>query len=93
VPFDFCLYHLGWRQSRFRHCRPPKTKVVPVEDSIQGRTIVDNYRWLEDSKSPETQAWVGQELTYTRSMLDVLAGREKIEKRLETAPDHRQHRA
>ena len=62
---------------------PPKTKVVPVEDSIQGRTIVDNYRWLEDSKSPETQAWVGQELTYTRSMLDVLAGREKIEKRLE----------
>jgi len=62
---------------------PPQTKVVPVEDSIQGRTIVDNYRWLEDSKSPETQAWVGQELAYTRGMLDVLAGRDKIEKRLE----------
>jgi prolyl oligopeptidase len=62
---------------------PPKAKVIPVEDSVQGHTIVDNYRWLEDSSSPETQAWVGQELAYTRSILDVLPGRAQIEKRLE----------
>ncbi len=62
---------------------PPKAQVIPVEDSVQGHTIVDNYRWLEDSSSPETKAWVGQELAYTRSILDVLPGRAQIEKRLE----------
>ncbi len=62
---------------------PPKTKVVPVEDSVHGHNIVDKYRWLEDSKDPEVQAWVGQELAYTRSILDVLPGRPQIEKRLE----------
>ena len=62
---------------------PPKAKVIPVEDSVHGHAIVDKYRWLEDSKDPEVQAWVGQELAYTRSILDVLPGRSQIEKRLE----------
>ena len=61
----------------------PKTKVAPVQDTLHGHTIVDNYRWLEDSQSPETKAWVGEELSYTRSVLDALPGREKIQKRLE----------
>jgi prolyl oligopeptidase len=61
----------------------PKTKVAPVEDTLHGHTIVDNYRWLENSQSPETKAWVGTELAYTRSVLDALPGRDKIQKRLE----------
>jgi prolyl oligopeptidase len=61
---------------------PPKTNAFPVEESIQGHTIIDKYRWLEDSKSPETQAWVGEQLAYTRSILDVLPGRAAIETRL-----------
>ncbi len=32
---------------------PPKTKAMPVEESLHGHTIVDKYRWLEDSKDPE----------------------------------------
>jgi prolyl oligopeptidase len=62
---------------------PPKAKAIPVEDSLHGHKIVDNYRWLEDYKNPETQAWVVQELAYTRSVLDTLPGRPQIEKRLE----------
>jgi prolyl oligopeptidase len=62
---------------------PPKAKVAPVEDTLHGHTIVDNYRWLEDSQSPETKAWVGEELAYTRSVLDALPGRAQIQKRLE----------
>jgi prolyl oligopeptidase len=61
----------------------PKTKVSPVEETLHGHTIVDNYRWLEDSQSPETKAWVGEELAYTRGVLDTLPGRDKIQKRLE----------
>jgi len=60
----------------------PKAKVAPVEETLHGHKIVDNYRWLEDAGSAETKAWVDQELTYTRSILDTLPGRPSIEKRL-----------
>ena len=39
----------------------PKTTKKPVLDSIFGTTVLDNYRWLEDDKSPETEAWVKAE--------------------------------
>ena len=32
--------------------------------------IVDNYRWLEDGETPETQKWVAEEMAYTRGVLD-----------------------
>jgi len=60
----------------------PKTKVAPVEETMHGRKIVDNYRWLEDANNPETKAWVDQELAYTRGVLDALPGRASIEERL-----------
>ena len=61
---------------------PPKAKVAPVTDTVQGHTIVDPYRYLEDSANPDTKTFVEQELSYTRSMLDPLPGRDKINARL-----------
>ena len=61
---------------------PPKAAAKPVEEILHGTKIIDNYRWLEDSKSPETQKWVEEEMAYTRSVLDPLPGREQIHKRL-----------
>ena len=61
---------------------PPKTAVSPVEETLHGHSIVDKYRWLEDGTSPRTQAWVADELAYTRRVLDPLPGRAEIEKRL-----------
>ena len=55
----------------------------PVTDDLYGHKIVDNYRWLEDAGSPETQEFVRQELAYTRGILDPLPGREKILERLQ----------
>jgi len=43
---------------------------------------VDNYRWLEDGNSLETQKWVADEMAYTRALLDPLPGRDAIHKRL-----------
>ena len=60
----------------------PKAKVDAVEDTIQGQRIADPYRWLEDANSPDTQAYVAQELAYTRSLLDPLPGREQLQRRL-----------
>lgn len=61
---------------------PPPAEQKPVTDVLHGRKIVDPYRWLEDAKSPETQKWVSEELSYTRSMLDPLPGRHEIHNRL-----------
>jgi prolyl oligopeptidase len=61
---------------------PPVAEVKPVADMFHGTRVVDNYRWLEDGNSPQTQQWVAQEMAYTRGMLDHLAGRDAIQKRL-----------
>ncbi|MGC2550756.1 MAG: prolyl oligopeptidase family serine peptidase [Candidatus Sulfotelmatobacter sp.] len=61
---------------------PPKTEKRPLEETIQGVKIVDNYRWLEDGNSPDTQKWVAEEMAYTESVLDPLPGRDAIHKRL-----------
>src|SRR5437868_7140963 len=61
---------------------PPPAKVQAVEDTLHGQKIVDKYRWLEDGSSPDTKAFVAQEAAYTRSILDPLPGRDKINARL-----------
>ena len=61
---------------------PPKAKVAPVEDMVQGHKIVDRYRYLEDPNDPDTKLYVEQELGYTRALLDPLPGRDKINARL-----------
>jgi prolyl oligopeptidase len=61
---------------------PPKAKVAPVEDTVQGHKIVDRYRYLENANDPDTKLYVEEELSYTRSMLDPLPGRDKINARL-----------
>ncbi len=61
---------------------PPKAKVIPVEDTVQGHKIVDRYRYLENTNDPDTKLYVEQELSYTRSILDPLPGRDKINARL-----------
>jgi prolyl oligopeptidase len=61
---------------------PPKAKVAPVEDTVQGHKIVDRYRYLENASDPDTKLYVEEELSYTRSVLDPLPGRDKINARL-----------
>jgi prolyl oligopeptidase len=61
---------------------PPKAEVKPLAETLHGTKIVDNYRWLEDGKSPETQKWVEEEMSYTRAVLDPRPGRDAIHKRL-----------
>jgi prolyl oligopeptidase len=61
---------------------PPKAKVEPVEDTVQGHKIVDRYRYLENPNDPDTKLYVERELSYTRSILDPLPGRDKINARL-----------
>src|SRR5579862_1585530 len=61
---------------------PPKAAEKPVIDMYHGTKVPDNYRWLENGTSAETQTWVEQEMAYTRGILDRLPGRDAINKRL-----------
>jgi prolyl oligopeptidase len=61
---------------------PPKAEAKPIVDLYHGTKVVDNYRWLENGNSPETQKWVADEMAYTRALLDPLPGRDAIHKRL-----------
>ena len=54
-----------------------------VVDVIHGVPVADPYRWLEDARSPRTQAWVASEDKLSRDFLTALPGRGAIAKRLE----------
>ena len=60
----------------------PIAEKKPIAENFFGKQIIDNYRWLEDGKSQETQKWVEQEMAYTRAMLDPLPARDAIHQRL-----------
>jgi prolyl oligopeptidase len=59
----------------------PKTRTVDAFDVHFGVKVADPYRWLEDGKSPEVQAWLTAQNNLARSYLDALPGREALAKR------------
>lgn len=62
----------------------PETAQIPVVDAYFGTEITDPYRWLEDDRSPETEAWVKAQNEVTFDYLEDLPMRSSIESRLST---------
>jgi prolyl oligopeptidase len=60
----------------------PKTKKFPVIDTLFHTAIVDNYRWLEDDRSKETEAWVNAENEVTFKYLNKIPYRDQLKARL-----------
>ncbi len=60
----------------------PRLRLSLSSICITASKFVDNYRWLEDGTSAETQKWVADGDGYTRALLDPLPGRDAIHKRL-----------
>jgi len=64
------------------------TKKDPVIDVYFGKEITDNYRWLEDDLSEQTEDWViGQNKT-TNSYLNEIPYRESLKSRLNDLWDY-----
>ena len=59
--------------------KQPVAPVRPVTDDYYGTKIVDNYRYMENLKDPEVQAWFKNQNDYTRATLASIPGREKIQ--------------
>lgn len=62
---------------------PPTTEARPVTETLNGVTVTDPYRWLEDQNSPETRAWIDKENAYTDAMLRSLPDRDKFASRID----------
>jgi prolyl oligopeptidase len=60
----------------------PKAKTVDQVDDYHGVKVADPYRWLEDTDSADTHAWVEAENKLTFSYLDQIPYRGAIRERL-----------
>jgi prolyl oligopeptidase len=60
----------------------PEAKKVNVVDDYHGTKVADPYRWLEDTDSPDTKAWVQAENKVTFGYLDTIPQRAKIKERM-----------
>src|ERR1700681_2953539 len=56
---------------------PPVAKKAPKTTEINGRTMVDNYYWLRDKKSPEVKAYLEAENAYTDAVMKPTEGLQK----------------
>jgi prolyl oligopeptidase len=61
---------------------PPPTEAKPVTDNVNGTSMTDPYRWLEDGQSPETRAWIDSQMKYTDEYLSQVKIRPAIAKSL-----------
>lgn len=69
---------LGFAGVLFAQTSPPVAPVRDVVDDYFGTKISDPYRWMEDMKSPEFQAWMKAQNDYTRVIIDSIPGRQKL---------------
>ncbi|MEO1011936.1 MAG: prolyl oligopeptidase family serine peptidase [Bacteroidota bacterium] len=61
----------------------PITTKVDTVNTYFGAQVDDPYRWLEDDRSPETEAWVKEQNKVTFGYLDKIPFREALKNRLE----------
>ena len=60
----------------------PPTATVDQIDDYHGTLVSDPYRWLEDTESPETKAWVKAQNTVTFEFLEKIPTRKELNKRM-----------
>lgn len=61
---------------------PLAPPVGTVQDTLHGVVVKDPYRYMEDVKAPAVQTWIKAQGAYTRDVLDQIAVRDGLEKRL-----------
>ncbi len=60
----------------------PKARKADQVDDFHGIKVADPYRWMEDTNSAETQAWIEAQNKLTASYLETIPQRDKIRERL-----------
>ncbi len=68
----------------------PESKKGDTEDKYGDKKVADPYRWLEDTKSPETKSWVQKQTELTEKYLATIPERAKLLERLEKVYNYEQ---
>jgi prolyl oligopeptidase len=66
---------------------PPNAPVREVIDEYFGLKVSDPYRWMENSKDPETVAWMKAQADYARDYLSHLPLRQQLLERINKLSD------
>ena len=66
----------------------PQTRTGPDGDEYHGEHVPDPYRWLENTGSPETAAWIAAQNELTQGWLAEVTDREAIAARLTKLADY-----
>jgi protease II len=61
---------------------PPTAPIREVIDTIHGVAVKDPYRYLENVKSSEVQAWLKAQGEFARETLDKIELRARLEARI-----------
>lgn len=64
------------------HAAPPSSEKKSVTDAYHGVQVVDDYRWLEATRTPPVKAWTDAQNAHARAHLDALPDRAGIAARL-----------
>ena len=62
----------------------PETRKDSISDNYFGTNVPDPYRWLEDDRSAETEAWVSAQNKVTYGYLETISFRNSLKDRLST---------
>jgi prolyl oligopeptidase len=74
-----CFAAYAHAQGKFNYPIPRRGDQV---DTYNGVKVADPYRWMEQTDSPETRAWIDAENKITNEYLSTIPEREKIKNRL-----------
>ena len=72
------LVTAGHAQRSLATARPPVAPVRNVVDDYFGTKVTDPYRYMENLKDPEVQAWLKAQNNYARSVLAGIPGRARL---------------
>jgi len=62
----------------FAQWKYPETKTVDGEEVYFGKTYKDPYRWLEDLKDKDVEAWFKAQADLTDGLLTKIPGRDAL---------------
>ena len=67
---------------KIKHLPYPETERGDVVDNYFGTEVADPYRWLEESRSDETQQWIAAQNKLSKNYLSAIPYRPAIRQRL-----------
>jgi oligopeptidase B len=70
---------IGVMMAQLEEEKPPVARKVPMETTVHGQTLVDNYFWIRERSNPGVIEYIGAENRYTEHMMKHTEGlQEKL---------------